>query len=276
MTLRLFIPIFLLGIAISGAARFKGACPQTPPTHRLNTTMEYLPIIRSIPFSPGTQEHQYVFSFPEINSTHTNAIQVLIDKYKYQEEFFIWFTHYYMQPKVEVQSIVFQEANQSEMTLSSVVHTQNEKVRVKLDCLPPFLETVKMWMDEYFLIIWACVPVAKSGDHEEAVLLMKKDMLELNGPTVHEVLNNLRDFSTNYLSKDLVERIDWEPKYGKKEATWNNTFVCPRDYKAKYHPAVIIGGYIVVIGIAAMVFYGNCGNCCKSGKWRNQVSPYVI
>lgn len=272
MTLRLVIPLFLLGIAISGAARFKGACPQTPPTHRLPSSMESLNVIRSIPFSPGTQKHQYVFSFPEINSTHTEEVKVFFEKYSYQKEHILWITHNYIQPKVEVESVIFQLANQSEMILNSVVHRQEEKGRVELDCLPPFMETVKMWMEEYFLIIWTCAPDAKSGYHEEAVLLMTKnhsDMNDINGPTINQVMHNFRDFSTKFLSKELVKKIDWEPKYGQKTANWSNEFVCPRVYKAKRHYGVILGGYILVIGSLAAIFFGKV-------MGRNQVSPYVI
>lgn len=183
-----------------------------------------------------------------------------------------------MQPPVTVDIELKNNNLHGEVPINTTVYTEEEMIRSELKCLASANETLKLWFDGDFVILWSCVNNSIRS-HEEAVLVMQKPQPVNNGDTLKEALKDFWNISTKYLSGELVDIIDWETRIENRTTFTgkNDQFVCPiSDRESILRLCLLLGGYLIVIIIFATVFFGNCEKFCRNVANRNKVTPYVI
>lgn len=140
----------------------------------------------------------------------------------------------------------------------------------KLDCFNDTSDTVKMWEDDYFMMIWSCKD-AEPGFHDEALMAFETNMPErryneMTNPERH--LRLMKDFNVTarkYLSKQLLDFIDWERK-AEQEYPYI-PFKCPVTRTKLIPYVLLVVGVILVMACARNQFweYFNCR--------RNKITP---
>lgn len=267
----------ILYIAESNSVKLTGPCPISDPSHilpEMPNSLEPMIILRAMPFSLASSN---IFKFPEINSTHAPELDVkFLRDYRLLKNF-LYITHRYMQPPVSVDSELKDTNIDCKVPMNTTVYTEEENI-TELKCLASANESVKFWFDGDFVIIWSCLSYLKKG-HEEAVLVMQRPQPVNNGNTLKEAIKEFRNISTKYLTSALVDSIDWETSV-EKRATYtmkNDLFLCPSiDRESTERLSLFLGGYLFLIIILLVVFFGNCGNIFENMGKRNKVAPYLI
>lgn len=267
----------LLSIFNTDCIKFFGVCPETPPSHQLTDQLEPLNLIRAIPFEG--YNYTNMFTFPEKNSTHFPELNLSIKKFDSQEKYNLSIFHNYLDPKVELESVI--EYCNGSVCLHPTVYAKGRTDRVELKCFSSTVQKreAKIWLDGEFVIIWSCVE-AYWGD--QAVMLLTNNFwpfaIDLNGPTFKNFMKNLRNVSKKYLPPELIESIDWAPTVGMFGHPTGIEFKCPEEVKeASQFAFFVLGGYLLLIGCIAVLFFGNSEKGCNMRvKRSNQVSPYVI
>lgn len=268
----------LLCIVNTDCNKFLGSCPETPPTHQLSTDqLEPLNLIRAIPFE--SFDYTNMFRFPEKNSTHFPELNLSIKKFDSQDKYNLSIFHNYLEQKVELESVI--EYCNDFVGLKPTVYAKERKSRVELKCFSSTEKQIlaKIWLDGEFVIIWSCVYGYWA---DQGVLLLTNnfwpDGVDLNGKKFQNFMLDLKNVSKKYLPPELIERIDWAPTVGMTGLPSDIEYKCPADVEGfSQFGFSVIGGYLLLIGFFAVLFFCNFENFCeKRVQKRNQVSPYVI
>lgn len=167
-----------------------------------------------------------------------------------------------------------------QVLMNTTVHTDGDLDQTKLKCLSTTNEAMRIWLDGDLVILWSCVNYSK-GFHDQAVALLQdqphypnytQNPLDTQGD---EFNKRLKKTSIKYLSRELVESIDWQKEKENRESMKMKTdlFVCRVDI---LRISTMLGGYLLVFVFLVVIFRGNYEKVCKKSGKRNQVAPYVI
>lgn len=217
-------------------------CPQVPPTHRkecLGTTREK--IIYSVPFSASVPSNL----FRELNESEilTNFFDLLLADYDTrivstlrrcaEEEEFPFL----------VNSILNFDNNPGGYLNSSVLTCDYKK---KLCPAPIHEENVRFWCEYPIALIWSCVDRWYQSDHEEALIVLKRD-------TANVTQEEVRQLARKFVGEDLVALIDFGKHIQLTDGgQGDRLYICTNQ---SYYRVAIVVGVVCVLLIGAGLHY---------------------
>lgn len=190
-----YLKLVLLFLFCASAAvrrvKLPGGCPQVPATHYWPKS-ESLPyeIIQAVPFT--NSDGLYLFSNEIAKNFKAFDIKIVLGRYQIEIELKIKKRMAY---DVTVSCINYSlNLILESFLLGCSVHHKQVQLRSLSICYPKIWKEIRSWLDGEFVILWSCEENTKTGQHEEAVILMR--------------LHNSSTLSTHKEYVDMIRRLN--------------------------------------------------------------------
>lgn len=154
--------------------------------HPLPTTYQSIVLlVRGITLSITltNNDESFVFYFKEISSTSASEFSVVFASFDEKVEILL---NIYLDPFVtglHWQSKMQTEIGNASIILKGSVYIQHLKVREELKYFKSPIETVRMWYDGQFVILWSCVG-SSTKQHDEGVIIARTTNNTLNASDI--------------------------------------------------------------------------------------------
>lgn len=258
--------VFVQGIELPGP------CPAAPPTHELS--IEDLPdvyIQRGVTFATGRKS--YLFE----NITPKNIANFLLSFIRdpQRNRTIIKLTHKLTEYASENVLETYGEDGNAIVSSSVTIQLPTSGVRTST-CHKNITERVRIWIDDFVIIIWSCVSDTTKY-HDEAVLIMRLYRIENKNANSSEMIMVIaKSIARKYLADNLMDQIDWS-HISQADSPDRKSKVkripIPCSINEDYSAIMIIFVIIWIIGLA-IVLWGCSGQCNRMHK--NQVLPYSV
>lgn len=242
-----------------------GPCPQTPATHVMtNDNLPLVKVVRGVAFS----NHRQSYIFLDIGPRNANGLEAsfLLD-HKKEKIIFSLFSRI-KEPHLFSHSVLENSNATDNAVFRSTISYKLGETEVQSECHKPITDSVKIWIEEYAVIIWSCV-VYTTQHHDGAVLVMTRHK-QSNGYASISI-SELKSLVGKYLPQSLIDKIDWpvDVIYDAYEPNIVNTYI-PCSARENAIPFTILFVIIGIIGLA-VVWWTSREKCCP--KPNNQVGP---
>lgn len=226
-----------------------GSCPEVPATHfYTETDTRFASVLFSVPFYQKIPS----FLFPKVTaatrkglsinfhtvpstSDDTQSLTVLLSYTPMNRDIII------------VTSTGVQDQNESSIELHGVVY---DAFYFPIKCHEEITETVRLWFDADYLLIWSCVDENTVDYHEEALLIS----LAVNTRQNFYDARQLRSFAGQFVSQILLNQIDWT---GAGDADAKLPFECPAgaDSPISYEDFwILVVGVLLFLGLLVVIY----------------------
>lgn len=201
------------------ALKFPGPCPIMPLSHIVDPKDQAIEIVRSVPFSADTPTYLFVDMNVTLISSYSlrteieeeNTIKITLNSVSLNPPF-----NQMLESRVIGDGA--QKSNASIYLNSTIVEFGEDGIKPS-QCHTPITETIRIWYEREFGIIYSCVEDHQdSTQHDEAVILVAfppKDQISFfryfHVPIQYSnMLMKLKNVADKYLPDRLISVIDWE------------------------------------------------------------------
>lgn len=235
------LPIFCAVVAI----KLPGPCPTSFPIQDLQSLNWRNPkIIYRIPRSSESKSYLFVKMTKTSLNTYLRRTLLVNGSYLLIED------GSHIAAEYRVSAMVIKQT--TDFTLISTIGNNTED---QLQCFQPVHESVSIWVDSGYFIIWSCMDSKNKMMRDEGLIVGK------DSPTVfeHEAETlNLKQILKKYVSHLLIQKIDLKFPGN----LWNDTtskvgpFSCPIDlHDQNRNMWILLVIPILVLGLIANIWY---------------------
>lgn len=263
-----YLLLFVCAIRVNGV-NLPGDCPNAPSTHHIPIDCSVEEVIRGIPLS--TNDESFVFNFKEINSTSASEFAVVFASFEEEVEISLNIYFDTFVPGLQWHSKLQTQNGNESIILKGSAYVQHRKGPEELKCFKRPIETVRIWYDGQFVIIWSCVGIS-TKQHDEGVIIART---KNNQQNPSDIMKSLQTMARKYLSESIMEKIDWSPTILKRNSkpTYIKTYKCLD--RESLSPFIVLLAFLFVFGLLAFAAWNNY-YCCKSPiRASNRVVPFV-
>lgn len=182
----------------------------------------------SIPFTADKPTHL----FREMNKSAIKQIRYIVALDPLIKASFALTLTDRLNMKYKITSVVVSFDNKSFGLTSDIFNFRYQEPNPPL-CPAPIFEDVHIWCEDPFLFIWSCVAGREGTDHEEALLIIEKDLGY--GRTQEQVLS----VASQLLPKDLLALINFEQHIKLQKGPAGGFFACAQP-SLKWAPYILI------------------------------------
>lgn len=233
-------------LAVHGI-KLPGACPKDVPLS-MDFAFEKsyaLQIIAGVSFSTEDSSNLYKNFDYESNGQHSITCEVLNKSLSFA---LLTYRH---DKIVKIHSTEIGKDNGIRTLISTVFANS-------LECYPPIIDIVHMWLEREAIILWSCEGSTKEQplQHDEAVFILVRAESTIRYNAV-ELFRRVQNSTAKYLSTALMQKIPWwDPNNGKTSNIVEIPYECSSFGTVSLKELfIIIGGLSVIMICAIVVFY---------------------
>lgn len=248
--------ILIIVFSFARGINLQGSCPKVPPSQSIPWRLDWSHhIIRNVPFTFDKPTHLFQDKDPKIISGFTVQF---VDNSQLAESIVLAYDLTEKDPSNVVRCI--SDKSGGIYTLNTSIYKLDTSTNRYLpaNCINVILEEVNVWFDKDFLFLYSCTNLT-NGSHDVAVIILDLEdefyNYYSNRSMTEGRLRNLTTFAKKYLSRQLLEKIDWSyPEYTPATRPYLDPFQCP-SHKNRAISYIFILVFILLLTVIGLVFW---------------------
>lgn len=206
------LKVLLFVLCMANAVKLPGKCPLVPPTHSLLNHTGSPEIVLSIPFAPGTPTYLFrrlnetFVGVPMFGITEDNGTGALKLGNMFQEVSYVSLNA----------TVIVGQSNES-LLINGSIRVETGRDTWPKECHRPIQEEIRVWFEDQFVILWSCVDIHETEEHDEAAVLLTYFpetaqyyfRYQYERSLFNEMLLKLKPIAEKYLNQDLIDAMNW-------------------------------------------------------------------
>lgn len=230
-----------------------GKCPKVPTTHLLPPLSGGFEPVMGVPYEPPRKSH----FFKEINGQNNRYFDIALNYSGYRLISIIIQTHKNNRTVRTIGKVdwdllenIASITSQYSLEISGLNETS-------IVCWNVISESVSVWFDRGFVIIWSCVQISEDLNDQAVLILLvpeqKSNQSIFNYPDLYPgVIKELDEVSRNYLTRSFIDNIKWPTELLDSNKSFIEVFDCPERPPLIFVPYLCLALLLGVFGMGVV------------------------